>query len=89
MITLLVSLLMACGNTSVESKEVSNSSSGEQKNVVFSSKTQLATFAGGCFWCVEAPFEDLDGVISVISGYAGGKEKKSYVWGSILRKNLP
>jgi len=33
-----------------------------------------ATFAGGCFWCMEAPFEKLDGVVSVVSGYAGGKE---------------
>ena len=33
-----------------------------------------ATFAGGCFWCVEAAFEHLNGVTSVISGYAGGKE---------------
>jgi peptide methionine sulfoxide reductase msrA/msrB len=31
-----------------------------------------ATFAGGCFWCMEKPFEGLDGVISVTSGYTGG-----------------
>jgi len=31
-----------------------------------------ALFAGGCFWCMEKPFEELDGVQSVISGYAGG-----------------
>lgn len=31
-----------------------------------------ATFAGGCFWCMEKPFEQLNGVISVTSGYAGG-----------------
>lgn len=31
-----------------------------------------ATFAGGCFWCMEAPFEKLDGVKAVISGYTGG-----------------
>lgn len=35
----------------------------------------LATFAGGCFWCMEPPFEKLNGVSAVISGYAGGTEK--------------
>ena len=34
--------------------------------------TEKALFAGGCFWCMEKPFEVLDGVISVTSGYAGG-----------------
>ena len=33
---------------------------------------KLATFAGGCFWCVESKFEKLPGVISAVSGYAGG-----------------
>ena len=35
-------------------------------------KLEKATFAGGCFWCMEAPFDKLDGVISVTSGYTGG-----------------
>ncbi|RME53764.1 peptide-methionine (S)-S-oxide reductase [Candidatus Woesearchaeota archaeon] len=34
--------------------------------------TATATFAGGCFWCMEPPFENLPGVISVTSGFAGG-----------------
>ena len=34
----------------------------------------VATFAGGCFWCMEPPFEKLSGVLSVTSGYAGGTE---------------
>jgi peptide-methionine (S)-S-oxide reductase len=38
-------------------------------------KTAKATFAGGCFWCMEAPFDELDGVISTTSGYTGGKVK--------------
>ena len=38
-----------------------------------------ATFAGGCFWCMEPPFEKLAGVISVTSGYTGGtKENPTY-----------
>ena len=36
---------------------------------------ETATFAGGCFWCVEAAFDHLDGVISATSGYAGGQEE--------------
>jgi peptide-methionine (S)-S-oxide reductase len=34
--------------------------------------TEIATLGGGCFWCVEAAFKELDGVESVTSGYAGG-----------------
>jgi peptide methionine sulfoxide reductase msrA/msrB len=33
-----------------------------------------ATFAGGCFWCMEAAFEGLDGIIDVVSGYSGGEK---------------
>ena len=38
-------------------------------------KTDTATFASGCFWCVEAVFQELKGVLSVTSGYTGGKIK--------------
>ena len=34
----------------------------------------VATFAGGCFWCTEAVFQETEGVVSAISGYAGGQE---------------
>jgi peptide-methionine (S)-S-oxide reductase len=37
-----------------------------------SAETATATFAGGCFWCMEPPFESLSGVVSVTSGYTGG-----------------
>ena len=37
--------------------------------------TQKATFAAGCFWCLEKPFDDVDGVIETISGYTGGREE--------------
>lgn len=36
---------------------------------------QKATFGGGCFWCVEAVFENVEGVSSVVSGYSGGTVK--------------
>ena len=40
---------------------------------------QIATLAGGCFWCLEAVFDELNGVISVESGYSGGYvEEPSY-----------
>ena len=40
-----------------------------------SSATGRATFAGGCFWCMEPPFDKLDGVSATISGYTGGTKK--------------
>lgn len=36
-------------------------------------QTRVAIFAGGCFWCMEPPFEKLDGVLDVTSGYSGGR----------------
>lgn len=39
------------------------------------SKYAVTTFAGGCFWCTEAAFERIEGVVDVISGYSGGEKK--------------
>jgi len=40
---------------------------------------QKATFAGGCFWCMEPPFDKLEGVLDTLSGYTGGtKENPTY-----------
>lgn len=40
-------------------------------------KEEIAILAGGCFWCMEHPFEDLPGVSQAISGYTGGKKKNA------------
>lgn len=40
-----------------------------------SGNQRLATFAGGCFWCMEHPFDELDGVVATTSGYTGGEEE--------------
>lgn len=45
---------------------------GSQQLQATTGNTATAVFAGGCFWCMEPPFEKLDGVKSVISGYMGG-----------------
>ena len=56
----------------------SSESSNKGKSSVMPD-TREATFAGGCFWCMEPPFEKLPGVSKVISGYTGGKkENPSY-----------
>lgn len=44
-------------------------------NLFAESKTETATFSGGCFWCMEHPFEELEGVSEVLSGYTGGRKK--------------
>ena len=42
---------------------------------VFSKNVEFTVVAGGCFWCVEADFEKIPGVIEVISGFSGGHKK--------------
>ncbi len=46
-----------------------------QSNLHAQTKVEKATFAGGCFWCMEPPFEKLDGIFEVISGYTGGEKR--------------
>ena len=51
----------------------------EKGDMKMDKNLHLATFAGGCFWCMEPPFEKLEGVVSVTSGYAGGtKDNPTY-----------
>lgn len=45
---------------------------GTQTPMPYTGPTELATFGGGCFWCLEAVYERIPGVLAVTSGYAGG-----------------
>ena len=51
------------------------SEAGNKAVVKEGGRTEEATFAGGCFWCMEAPFDILPGVVSVTVGYTGGSLK--------------
>jgi peptide-methionine (S)-S-oxide reductase len=62
-------LLMAAGVGTAQTKSMNSSTN----------RTEIATLGGGCFWCTEAEYQMLPGVISVTSGYAGGtKENPTY-----------
>lgn len=59
----------------MENKTNLNNNLDDKSNNIDSSKIEEAIFAAGCFWCVEAVFQRVDGVISQESGYIGGKIK--------------
>lgn len=54
--------------------QLSASSSMDSKYAPKDSDLAIATFAGGCFWCVEEAFEKVPGVVEAVSGYSGGDE---------------
>jgi peptide-methionine (S)-S-oxide reductase len=62
--------LVAC--TSENKYNSMSSSLVDPSNAVVSEKIDTATFGTGCFWCTEAVFEQLNGVVKVTSGYSGG-----------------
>ena len=66
--------LAACGRSTPETHDMTDSSTPPP-----SAQTELATFGAGCYWCVEAVLEQLDGVHDVTSGFMGGHvEDPSY-----------
>jgi len=62
-------LLWAIRGPEAVENEASEMKLKEEQNL------KRATFAGGCFWCIEADFEKTDGVVSVVSGYTGGRSE--------------
>jgi peptide-methionine (S)-S-oxide reductase len=60
---------------SQETKKENSSISMEAASTINKENLQVATFGSGCFWCTEAIFQQIDGVVKVESGYAGGKVK--------------
>lgn len=80
---LILAMLLALGTFASGFQHAENSPKEKQEGDRVMNEKQknlrTATFAGGCFWCVEADFEKVDGVVEVISGYTGGrKENPTY-----------
>ena len=64
--------LVSCAQNSNQKNKMNTSNSSAKKEASFPGKSDTATLGTGCFWCTEAIFEQLEGVTSVVSGYAGG-----------------
>ncbi len=68
-------LLAAAALLALAIPPVGSSGADEPQDHAPHSEVQSAVFAGGCFWCVESAFEEVQGVSSAISGYTGGEKK--------------
>ena len=66
--------LFSCQTQGNENTKTAGPSDTVEAEVIDYQKLDTATFAGGCFWCVEASFEQIKGVAEAVSGYAGGRK---------------
>jgi peptide-methionine (S)-S-oxide reductase len=64
--------LISCGQNNNQSIKMTTTKTSEKAEPTFTGKADTATLGTGCFWCTEAIFDRLDGVLSVTSGYSGG-----------------
>ena len=64
--------LFSCAQTANKKNMMEPSPATTKTDKLYPGKTDIATFGTGCFWCTEAIFEQLDGVVKVVSGYSGG-----------------
>jgi peptide methionine sulfoxide reductase msrA/msrB len=72
-IVIVLSMITGADRICAFGRENGMESTGDDRRI------EIATFAGGCFWCTEADFDKLPGVVKVVSGYTGGhKENPSY-----------
>ena len=70
---LLITLFLLAGAVSTSTSSPGSNSPGKG-TMTNTSNLSVATFAGGCFWCTEADFEKVPGVVKVVSGYTGGSQ---------------
>ena len=66
-------LFSACASSQKNKKETAAKEHKLNATLTVKPKLQTAVFASGCFWCVEAVFESVEGVDNAISGYSGGQ----------------